>query len=147
QAPGRDLLVPTEVDPVGAPLPELRPGPDHRPAVPAVLLEHDPGDAAGGRRRCRLVLAGRLRLRPPALPRARRLVYHSSEHADVADPRDDDPALPPVPRLPVAGHVVSPLGAGLPRDRRLLHLPAAPVLPRHPAPARPLGAHGWLQHL
>src|SRR5207245_3091432 len=105
---------PAEVDPVRVRVPELRPGAGHRPSIPDVLLEHDPGDVSRGGRGRAVVLAGCLRFRAAAVSGARSPVLDPAEHADAAVSRDDDSALHPLSRFPVAGYLLSVVGPRLP---------------------------------
>src|SRR5581483_2542861 len=90
QAATGDLPAAARLHPLDVPLGELLRG-AVRPAVPATGAQHADRDRLGDRRAGVDVVDGGVRLRPPAVPRARRPVRRHPGDADAAVRRDADP--------------------------------------------------------
>ena len=100
---------------------------DLRPEQPDHRRQRDVRHAA-------LLLLHRLRLCPSARSRPRRHLHGRAGHPDAADDRHPGPDLHRLQQARLDQHLPAPDRPGLLRHP-LLHLPAAPVLPVHPAGA------------
>ncbi|CAA9350415.1 MAG: ABC transporter, permease protein 2 (cluster 1, maltose/g3p/polyamine/iron), partial [uncultured Nocardioidaceae bacterium] len=126
QAAGRGLR--QQADPRDVHLRQLHLGVE-RGADGAVALQHPARHGAGDRDGDDLERDGGVGVQLLPVPRSHRALRGGPGHHDAAGCGDDDPGLPDLGR-PRTGREPHPLVGRQPVRQRLLHLPAAAVLPR-----------------
>ena len=129
------FIYPADLDPGSLGVPELPRCLRYRSLL-AVLPEHADGLDPHGDRHGRHREPGRLRLRPLALAGPRSRLRNPDDDPDAALRGDPDPDLPDLVEAGADQHLLAADRSLVVRRPHLLHLPAAPVLPRHPPRSR-----------